>query len=274
MDLLQGKATCELGSSAQVADANMDVSTDDANPSNAMSETVSAEGSMDKPDKLDVEGGNLESAGEPEAQAPDLDTTQQSASRKELGLTSWIHFAGRKDVWLRVLSKVVRNPVLWGIVGGFILSLSTLGPDKLNPNSDAYVPGFGWFWETTGWLGDCVSPVSLFAMGVWMESQGKALFNIPIVTAVLFMLSKLVLVPLVMVALAHAYNLNDEAGRAAVLIAALPISMASFSLGSNYTIGEAVLSENVALGTLLLLPTILIWNLVMDAIDLYPLAKG
>jgi predicted permease len=75
-----------------------------------------------------------------------------------------------------------------------------------------------------------------------------------------------------MVGLAKAVNLNDEAGRAAVLIASLPISMASFSLASRYKIGEAVLSENVALGTALILPTVLLWNLVMDAVDLFPIA--
>ena len=50
--------------------------------------------------------------------------------------------------------------------------------------------------------------------------QGKnKLFSIPLYSAVLFMLSKLILVPLLMVGLAKANNLNDEAGRAAVLIA-------------------------------------------------------
>jgi len=67
-------------------------------------------------------------------------------------------------------------------------------------------------------------------------------------------------------------GLNNEAGRAAVLIAALPISMASFSLANKYQVGEAILSENVALGTALVLPTIIVWNLVMDAFDLFPIA--
>ena len=56
------------------------------------------------------------------------------------------------------------------------------------------------------------------------------------------MLSKLIVIPLIMLGLALLFNLNDEAGRAAVLIAALPISMASFSLADRYGIGQAVLS--------------------------------
>jgi len=66
---------------------------------------------------------------------------------------------------------------------------------------------------------------SLFSMGVWMQDQGRAMFKIGIPTAALSMLAKLVFVPLVMVGLAKAFKLSDEDGRAAVLIAALPISV-------------------------------------------------
>lgn len=103
-----------------------------------------------------------------------------------------------------------------------------------------------------------------------MESQGSQLFQLRWQTAFFFMLSKLVIVPLIMLGLAIAADLDDVPGRAAILIAALPISLASFSLASNYNIGQAVLSENVAMGTLLLLPTIVIWNLVLDGLDIFP----
>jgi len=184
----------------------------------------------------------------------------------------WLKFARRPDVWGRILRKVAVNPVIWGIAAGFFLSLTTIGPKYLNPNSQDFVPGLGWLFTLATWFGDMVSPLSLFAMGVWMENQGRQLFSrIPLYAAILSMFSKLVLVPLVMVGLAKACKLSDEAGRAAVLIAALPISMASFTLGSQYKIGEALISENVALGTALMLPTVLIWNLVMDEIGLFPI---
>ena len=85
------------------------------------------------------------------------------------------------------------------------------------------------------------------------------------------MFGKLVLVPLIMLGLALAADLGDVPGRAAVLIAALPISMASFSLASSYNIGQVFLSANVAFGTLLLLPTILLWNLVLDGLGVFPI---
>jgi predicted permease len=174
-------------------------------------------------------------------------------------------------IWKGIGRQLLRNPVLWGIAGGFFLSLSTIGPKYLDPLSEDYVPGLGWFSATLAWFGACVSPVSLFTMGVWMQDQGKKLFRIPLWSAALFMLSKLLVLPLVMVGLAKAFDFDDRTGRAAVLIASLPISMASFSLGNKYGIGEAVISENVALGTALILPAVILWNIAMDAVGLFTL---
>jgi predicted permease len=186
----------------------------------------------------------------------------------------WSELARRGDTWKKIGLEILRNPVLWGIAGGFVLSLSQAGSRFLKPNSDEFIPGLQWFVITCSWFGNCVSPLSLFAMGVWMQDQGRKLFQVPVLSAILFMVSKLILVPFIMVGLAKALDLDDEAGRAAVLIAALPISQASFSLASRYKIGEAILSENVVLGTALVLPTILIWNLVLDEVGLFPIASA
>ena len=48
--------------------------------------------------------------------------------------------------------------------------------------------------------------------------------------------------------------------------------MASFSLGKKYDIGEADLATNVAVGTILMLPTVLCWNIILDKLDVYPIA--
>jgi predicted permease len=183
------------------------------------------------------------------------------------------YFRLRFRLWKPILLQIIQNPVILGIIGGFILSLSTVGPRFLKASSDDFVPGFQWFAHSTKWLGDCVSPVSLFTMGVWMEQEGRQIFQIPPLHAFLFMLSKLIFLPMIMLGLAKLLDLDNEAGRAAVLISALPISMASFSLGSRYGIGEAVLSENVVLGTLLIVPTVLLWNIALDAVGVFPIEK-
>lgn len=191
---------------------------------------------------------------------------------RNVSMALWMQWACTWSIWKKIFYQLLRNPVLWGIIAGFFFSLTTIGPRFLSPMSSEYVPGLGWVFSTTTWLGECVSPVALVAMGVWMRAQGNKLIRIPLSSAILYMLCKLVMVPFLMVGLAKLVGLNDEAGRAAVLIAALPISMASFSLANRYDIGEAVLSENVALGTLLILPTIILWNLVLDALDIFPIA--
>ena len=123
------------------------------------------------------------------------------------------------DIWKKIGLRLLRNPVLWAILLAFVLTLSTLGPIYLKPVSDDFVDGLGWIWGTLDWLGTCVSPVSLIAMGVWMQSQ-EHLLTISPPAAVTSMLAKLVLVPLIMVGLASALDLEGNNGRAAVLIAA------------------------------------------------------
>ncbi|KAL3815988.1 hypothetical protein ACHAXA_005197 [Cyclostephanos tholiformis] len=194
------------------------------------------------------------------------------SENRSISLGLWLRWACTRSIWTKILVQLARNPVLWGIMAGFFLSLTTIGPRFLNPTSVEYVPGLGWIFATATWLGETVSPVALVAMGIWIQAQGKKLIRIPLMSAILYMLSKLIVIPLIMLALALLFDLNDEAGRAAVLIAALPISMASFSLADRYGIGQAVLSENVALGTLMILPTIILWNIVLDALHLFPIA--
>lgn len=240
--------------------------------------TEENEASSDETSDEEAQNENIPSL-KPDEAAPtlkhDITLNEQesplTAEDETVPLLLWLKFARQRDVQKKVCVRVLTNPVILGIAGGFFLSLTTIGPRFLNPTSDEYIPGLGWFFAVTTWFGDIVSPLSLFTMGVWMQCQGTKLFQIPMHAAVLSMLSKLVIVPLLMVGLSKAFKLSDESGRAAVLIAALPISMASFSLGSQYKIGEALLSENVALGTALLLPTILVWNIVMDSIGLFPI---
>jgi predicted permease len=86
---------------------------------------------------------------------------------------------------------------------------------------------------------------------------------------VLLLAFKLVLAPLLMVGLAKALDLKGATSRAAVLVATLPISSASFSLGERYGIGQGVLSACVAAGTALMLPTVIVWVEVLDRLDLF-----
>ena len=186
-------------------------------------------------------------------------------------IVNFVHLS-QAVVWLDIGKRLLANPILIALFVGFVLSLSTAG-QYLRCPSDTCIAGLEWIGSTLGWLGECVSPLSLLAMGSWMHGQlyPSSSQRTPILKLCFFMIIKQIVVPLLMVGLAKGMQLNDEAGRAAILISALPISMASFSLGHQYSIGEKDLAANVTAGTVLMLPTIIVWNLVLDAVGLYPL---
>lgn len=192
-------------------------------------------------------------------------------------LRLWLDLISRRDILLKVTGRVLRNPVIWGITFGFIISLSTFGKTYLRPLNDSkepntnYVEGLQWFVDLCNWLGDMVSPLALFSMGVWMHQQGKNLFTISWLELIGCMIVKLALVPLLMLGLVDAYNLPNAYARSAILIASLPISMAAFSLGKQFNIGEASLAANLTVGNLLMLPTLLIWIEILDHFELYEL---
>ena len=69
-------------------------------------------------------------------------------------LLLWLKFARHRDVWKNIFMKLLSNPIMVGILIGFILSLSTLGPTYLLPsNKDDFVPGLGWIFWTCDWFG-------------------------------------------------------------------------------------------------------------------------
>lgn len=84
---------------------------------------------------------------------------------------------------------------------------------------------------------------------------------------------KLVLCPLLMVALAKALNLDDGPARAATLVATIPISLASFTLAETFGLGEALLAKLVVLGTLLMLPATVLWLEALDNTDTFLLPR-
>ncbi|KAL7545945.1 hypothetical protein ACHAWF_009296 [Thalassiosira exigua] len=211
-------------------------------------------------------------------------TPNSSTHRVEAGAgtenhRSWwslVHFEhlSNAQLWIKVGKGVATNPVLWAIFVGFAVSLSTVGKYLRCP-SETCIPGLEWIGDTLGWVGNTVSPISLFTMGLWTRGHGmRRLFSLHLCKLAFFMVSKLVFVPLMMMGLAYGMGLNDVSGRAAINIAILPISMASFSLGHQYNIGEEELAANVTAGTLLMLPAVLLWNIILDNLGLYPIVHA
>lgn len=129
-----------------------------------------------------------------------LDTISAS---KTSGLFSFVKW----PLWRYIGQRVLKNPVIWGILAGFIISLSTFGKMYLQPSSDNYVLSLQFLPDFMSWFGGCVSPLSLFSMGVWMQLQGHNLVAVSLKELTLFMISKLFLVPLIMIGVTKAFRL-------------------------------------------------------------------
>eukprot|EP00892_Ulva_mutabilis_P001562 jgi/Ulvmu1/11406/UM075_0068.1 len=171
------------------------------------------------------------------------------------------------------------------------------GKAVYKPNED-FVEELGFIDQILEWLGRCTTPAALFAMGLWIPSQWQAFWGastarhhgcakdgetVPLVpppsslldtalhwAKVVWMLGfKLVLCPLIMLGLAKALDLDDPTSRAAVLVATIPISLASFTLAETFGVGEALLTKLVVLGTLLMLPATVLWLEVLDSTDTF-----
>lgn len=80
---------------------------------------------------------------------------------------------------------------------------------------------------------------------------------------------KIALAPLLMIGLARAVELHGAVARAAVLLAILPISLASFSFAEEYNTGQQVLSNLIIWDTVLMLPAILVWLEILDGLDIF-----
>ena len=173
--------------------------------------------------------------------------------------------------------QLLRNSILWAILIGIIISVTTLGPRYLNPGNPPaqpncdYAPGAGFIFLILSSLAACTEPIALFATGVFLLHKSPVACGW--FTAIGYMVAKLILVPALMVGCAAAVGLEGGTARAAVLLASLPISAASFTLCDRYSIclNEAV--ANIFWGTVLVLPTTLAWVAFMDAVDLFPMVK-
>lgn len=170
--------------------------------------------------------------------------------------------------------QLARNPILWAILGGIVLSATTLGPRYLwpgtppaAPNCD-YVPGTGFIALTLSALAACTEPVALFGTGVFLARRDPVAIGWAPVLG--YMTVKLILVPAAMVGCAAAVGLEGAPARGAVLLAALPVSTAAFALADRYRVGAAAAVANIFWGNALVLPTVIAWVAFMDGVDLFP----
>ena len=131
------------------------------------------------------------------------------------------------------------------------------------------------FWIDS-WItqfGNCVTPVAAFTIGMFMAGREHVFLHSwrPGLAALLV---KLLVMPLIALGLAHSWGFTGIEGRAAVLIAALPIAVAAFAISQKY-FGESASGHNVraatliagqvVIGSILMAPVFVAWNEVLES---------
>lgn len=184
---------------------------------------------------------------------------------------SWLSFSLSRERVKYIAIKIARNPILWAIFIGIIISVSSLGPKYLNPgpppNPD-YAVGSGFIFLTLKTFASCTQPIALFAVGVFLVNKNPIACGI--VNSIIYMIIKLILVPALMIGCAKAVGLDGAEGRAAVLLASLPVSPTAYTVSNKYDVGQDISESNIFFGNLLVLPTTIGWVSFMDAVDLFP----
>ena len=127
----------------------------------------------------------------------------------------------------------------------------------------------GLVWGSIGWklpdvlatiltnLGNCVTPVATFCVGIFI-TDGKPFARVWRKTVV-YMLLKIVGMPLLAMALIAAFGLHAPVSEVALVIASLPLAFPAFTFAKEYGRGEDVMSTCIAVGTVLMLPVVVFW---------------
>jgi predicted permease len=212
-------------------------------------------------------------AGTPmEVSSPNNAVQGEELANQQSKHQQWYHLHLSRAQMIYIMNKILRNPILWAIVIGIILSVTTLGPRYLNPGTPAspncdYAVGAGFITLSLEAFARCTEPIALLAIGIFLVNKNPVACGV--INSIMYMVIKLILVPGLMVGCAFAVGLKGAEGRAAVLLAALPVSPAAYAMSERYGIGQEISESNIFFGNLLVLPTTIAWVSFMDGIDLF-----
>lgn len=215
---------------------------------------------------------------------PQIDPSNGTCQRIEnCRVENSVEYTAGDVVWYRkrvsrpeaytILWNMAKAPLMWALVAGVLLSVTTLGPRYLfpgfpyDPNCD-YVEYTGFVYLFFSSLARCLEPLALFSVGIVLSKNNP--FTCGVWNIIGYMAVKLIFVPFLMIGCAFTFGLSDIEGRAAVLIALLPVSPPAFALTGHYGVGLAEAVSTILVGKILVLPTILAWQGIMDSIGLFP----
>ncbi|KAJ3339666.1 hypothetical protein HDU93_007892 [Gonapodya sp. JEL0774] len=168
---------------------------------------------------------------------------------------------------------IATNPPMWGIFGGIFYSLvftSTINGAvyTLDACTGKHIYPIH-FDNALQWLSDTITPIASFCIGLFAWTHWRTILK-TWRRETIYILLKMILVPLFTIPLVLMFNIQPAGkARGAVLIAAMPIALASFSLTQQYGVGQDSMAAQVIIGTILMTPACVAWDAVMQSVGLF-----
>jgi len=148
------------------------------------------------------------------------------------------------------LRKVFRNPLIIGIVAGWLWRLTGLPLPTL---ADRFVNA----------LADIAAPLALFAMGLGLKRFG---ISGTVAPALVLSAAKLVAMPAFALLFAIVFQLPPLTAQITVAAAALPSGVNSYLIATQFGTGQALASNQITIATGLAVVTTAVWLLIAQAV--------
>lgn len=202
---------------------------------------------------LEEEGES--SASDREAVARELKNKGGEESQKRVEYVEESRGQQARRIAIFVGKRLLQTPPIIAIVLGLIYgSIQIPVPDILA--------------KVISYLGGLVTPIATFSVGMFV-CDGQP-FKRAWRKTIVYMLLKMFAMPLLALAIVYIAGIENPAAEVAVIIASLPLAFPAFTITKQYGLGEDVMSTCITTGTILMLPTVLFWWWVVEAIDIFP----
>lgn len=179
---------------------------------------------------------------------------------------------------LKVIKGVAANPPLISVLIGMTWSFTKQ-------------PIPSWIDQTLTFLANTITPVSVFSIGIFMyimfpledfikflrTARSPQVKDIPRILRVLFRFAKFVIyvilklvgLPLLMLPIIMILGIKNASVLSALLLASMPVALSAFTLTKQYESGMDIMAFNVVIGTLLMLPALLLWQAIAYALSCF-----
>jgi predicted permease len=164
----------------------------------------------------------------------------------------------RLAVAVAALYSLAGNAIIWAALAGLLWSVAEVGtvPDVLL--------------DLCLMLSQSVSPVGMFSVGLFLFEHGLPRKRAVWPRVALYTLLKFAALPLLALGFVELFDLSNTEARAALLIAALPVSVAGFNIASRYAVQPDVVSATIVVTTLLMPPAQVALFALLDAASYRP----